>query len=64
MNLEWINPEEASVKWGIKVRRVQELCAKGQVVGATRLGRVWLIPKNTPKPIDRRTKAAKQLKVE
>lgn len=61
MDLEWITPEEAGNKWGIKVRRVQELCSKGQVSGATRLGRVWLIPRNAPKPIDGRTKAAKQL---
>jgi len=61
MSLEWINPEEASVKWGIKVRRVQELCSKGKVLGATRLGRMWLIPKNAPKPIDGRTKAAKNI---
>ena len=59
MALEWITPEEASKKWGIKVRRVQELCSKGKVTGATRFGRVWMIPLNAPKPIDGRTKAAK-----
>jgi hypothetical protein len=31
------------------------------VKGAQRLGgKMWLIPKDTPKPIDGRTKAAKQ----
>ena len=59
MVLEWITPEEAGKKWGIKVRRVQELCSKGKILGATRLGRVWLIPQNAPKPIDGRTKEAK-----
>jgi hypothetical protein len=60
MNLEWITPEEAGNKWGIKTRRVQALCANGQIEGAIRVSRVWLIPKGTPKPPDGRTKAIKQ----
>ena len=62
MDLEWITPKEAGDKWGIKVRRVQALCSNGQIPGAVRLGRVWLIPKNAPKPNDGRTKAARQTK--
>jgi len=61
MDLEWITPEEAGKKWGIKVRRVQELCSKGKVAGATRFGRVWMIPHNALKPIDGRTKVAKTI---
>jgi hypothetical protein len=60
MELEWITPEEAGIKWGIKTRRVQVLCANGQIPGVVRLGRVWLIPKNITKPIDGRAKATKQ----
>lgn len=60
MDLEWITPEEAGNKWGIKVRRVQAMCSNGTIPGAVRLGRVWLIPKDALKPIDGRTKAAKQ----
>ncbi|MDR1572080.1 MAG: DNA-binding protein, partial [Clostridiales Family XIII bacterium] len=53
---------EAAQKWGITPRRVQVLCDKGQVAGAVRMGRTWIMPKNEPKPLDGRTKAAKQLK--
>ena len=60
MEMEWLTPEEAGIKWGIKTRRVQTLCHDGRINGAIRKGRVWLIPRNTPKPIDGRTKAAKQ----
>ena len=62
MELDWITPQQAADKWGITVRQVQSLCSQGQVVGAMRLGRVWIIPKRTEKPIDGRTKVAKMIK--
>ena len=61
MEMEWLTPEEAGEAWGIKTRRVQTLCSNGRIIGAVRKGRVWLIPKNTPKPMDGRTKAAKNI---
>ena len=56
MELEWISAEQAADKWGITARRVQALCKNGQVDGVVRLGRAWLIPKDTPKPPDGRYK--------
>ena len=56
---ELMTTREASEIWGITPRRVQILCDKGKVQGAFRMGRTWIIPKGTPKPIDGRTKAAK-----
>jgi len=55
--------QEAANLWGIKVRRVQVLCENGKVENAQRLGYMWVIPKGTPKPIDGRTKAAKNLRI-
>jgi hypothetical protein len=60
MELDWITPQQAADQWGITDRRIQALCANGQVDGTVRLGKVWLLPKNSPKPIVGRTKAAKQ----
>ena len=61
--MQYITPKQAGKLWGISERRVQVLCVNGQVTGAERFGgKVWLIPKDTPKPIDGRTKAAKQCK--
>ena len=60
MGIDWITPQQAAEKWGITDRRVQALCANGQVDGAVRLGRGWLIPKNTPKPQDGRRKTDKE----
>ena len=59
MELEWMSPEQAAEIWGVNKRQVQSLCSQGKVDGVVRLGRSWLIPKNTKKPIDGRTKAAK-----
>jgi hypothetical protein len=57
---ELMTTNEAAELWGITPRRVQVLCDKGKVNGAVRMGRTWIIPRGTPKPIDGRTKAAKQ----
>ena len=58
--MEYLNITETAEKWGISPRRLQTLCANGKVEGATRFGKVWMIPKNTQKPIDGRTKASKE----
>lgn len=58
--MEYMTTAEAAKTWGIKVRRVQTLCDNGKVENAKRLGHMWVIPVGTPKPIDGRTRAAKQ----
>jgi hypothetical protein len=60
--MEWITTKEAAELWGITTRRVQILCDRGKVNGVERLGDIWVIPMGTPKPIDGRTKAAKESK--
>jgi hypothetical protein len=60
---ELMTASDAAKEWGITPRRVQVLCDKGQVDGAVRMGRTWIIPKDAPKPLDGRTKAAKQLRI-
>ena len=60
--VEYMTTKEAADKWGIKIRRVQTLCENGQVENASRLGQIWVMPKDTPKPLDGRTKQAKLLK--
>lgn len=43
-------------KWGITERRIRVLCAERRIEGALKVGKTWLIPKDTPKPRDRRFK--------
>jgi hypothetical protein len=61
-DMEYMTAKEAAEKWGITVRQVQSGCESGRVEGAIRMGYMWLIRKDSPKPADGRTKAAKQRK--
>jgi len=58
--MDWITTKKAAELWGVTTRQVQILCDRGKVKGAARLGDIWVIPKGTPKPIDGRTKEAKE----
>ena len=62
MVLDWITPLQASEKWGITERQVQAMCKGGKITGALRVSKVWLIPKDALRPIDGRTKEAKEQK--
>lgn len=62
--MDYLKVDEVAKKWGISVRRLQTLCAEGHIDGATRFGRVWMIPKTAKKPIDRRTKAGRREQAE
>jgi len=62
LEFELMTTAEAAELWGITMRRVQVLCEKGQVMNAVKMSRTWIIPRETPKPIDGRTKKAKQVK--
>jgi hypothetical protein len=57
--MEWITVKEAADMWGITKRRVQYLCDNGRIKDIQKLGNMWVIPKGTPKPIDGRTKVAR-----
>ena len=57
--MDLMTTKEAAKIWGITIRRVQALCDNGQVPAAFKLGDIWVMPKDTPKPVDGRTKAAK-----
>ena len=52
--MEYISCPEAAKKWGISERRVQKLCEEKRIPGVSKIGYMWLIPKDTEKPDDRR----------
>ena len=54
--------KEAAKLWGVSARHVQSLCGRGLIKGALKASDVWLLPKDAQKPIDGRTKAAKESK--
>ncbi len=62
--MDYLKIDEVAAQWGISSRRLQILCAEGKIEGATRFGRAWMIPKDTAKPVDGRTKASREAKIE
>ena len=57
--MDYLKIDDVAKQWGISARRIQTLCAEGKIEGAIRFGRAWMIPKDTQKPIDGRTKAGR-----
>ena len=55
--MQYITAQQAAEKWGLTVRRVQDLCRKEQIYGAVRWGRDWMIPGDAQRPADRRRKS-------
>ena len=62
MDFNWIAPKDAAELWGVSERRVQVLCANGQIEGVIRIKNGWLIPKGATKPLDGRTISGKAAK--
>jgi len=52
--MEYISAQQAATKWGISKRRVQVLCTENRIKNATRIGNMWVVPKDALKPADGR----------
>ena len=57
--MEYMSCPEAAKKWGISERRVQKLCEDNRIPGISKIGYMWLIPKDAQKPKDKRYKKIK-----
>ena len=57
----FITVKDAAEKWNISPRTVQILCAEGKIDGATKFGRVWAIPADAEKPVDKRLTTRKYI---
>lgn len=60
--MDYMTIKEAAEKWGLSVRRVQEICVNGTVPGVMKFGREWAIPKDAEKPEDKRIRTGKYVK--
>ena len=60
LDMDYVTPKDKAAEWGLTQRRVEILCGNGRIPGAYRLGRVWAIPKDAQKPLDGRTRQAKE----
>jgi Fic family protein len=53
--MEYMSVKQASERWGISDRRARVLCEKGKIQGVVKIGRTYLIPASSSKPLDGRT---------
>ncbi len=56
-----LTAKQFSEKWGISERRIIKLCKEDRISGAIKNGMVWMIPEDTMKPSDQRSKIAKYI---
>lgn len=53
--MEYISVKKASEIWNLSERRVRVLCSEKRIRDAKKQGKSWLIPVDTPKPLDIRS---------
>ena len=58
--MDLISAKETASRWNISPRRVIVLCSEGRIPGAQIVGNSWVIPKESKKPVDARTKDNKK----
>ncbi len=60
--MKYLSVTQTAEKWGITQRRIQTLCNEERIQGAVRIGHIWVIPENAPKPADARIRSGKYIK--
>jgi len=56
--MKYITAAEAASKWELSERSVRNYCSEGRVAGAIILGKTWMIPEDTQKPMRKPRKDA------
>ena len=62
--MEYLSIHEMSKKWNIKERKLTAFCRDGRIDGAKKIGKEWMIPSDSIKPLDKRTKEFENYKFE
>ncbi len=52
--MEYLTVTQAAEKWNISTRRVRLLCSNSEIDGVIRKGKLYMIPAETEKPLDKR----------
>lgn len=60
----YLTIKQFSEKWGISERRIINLCREKRINGAIKNGMVWMIPEETVKPADKRSKIVEYINTE
>jgi len=59
--MDYLSTKQAADKWGISERRVRFLCQENKIPGVNQIGKSWMIPLSSKKPIDGRYKESKKV---
>lgn len=62
--MSYLSIKEMAEKWRISERRIMRLCQEDRIHGAIKNGKVWCIPEETKKPLDKRSKISSYINVE
>lgn len=54
--------KQLALEWGLSERTVNDLCKKGKINGAIKVGRMWQIPDNVERPVDGRVSSGKYIR--
>lgn len=57
--MNYILTDELAKKWGVSPTRIRVMAKKGQIPGASLVGKTWTFPIDVKKPSDGRSKASK-----
>lgn len=58
--MEYISTKEIADRWGITSASVSAMCAAGKIPGAYKKGKIWVIPSEAERPIDKRINSEKK----
>lgn len=59
--MELMSAKQAAKLWGISPRRVAVLCSEGRIPSAQMVGRSWVVPAYSEKPVDARVKSGRYI---
>jgi len=54
MEMDYLTAAEIADKWKVSSRMVAYYCESGRIEGAVKKGKTWVVPADSPKPLDRR----------
>jgi hypothetical protein len=56
------NCKQLAIEWGLSERTINDLCKKGKIDGAIKVGRMWQISDDATKPVDGRITSRKYVR--
>lgn len=57
--MDYMTIKEAAEKWGLSIRRIQDICKENKIPGVMKFGTAWAIPRDAGRPVDNRVKSGR-----